>query len=129
VVEYPWNPTVKLGRAKSRLGHPATFETATPMALVFILEFRDVRGSRPGEMRRFDSLQFLRCSKRQSCRTTLRRELLIWRPRSLPPYAMKPSFLNLFMNELIRVRVVPTISASVSCEISGSALIGWFSFP
>jgi hypothetical protein len=29
---------------------------------------------------------------------------------------MKPSFLNLFTNKLTRVRVVPIISASVSCD-------------
>ena len=32
----------------------------------------------------------------------------------LPLYPMKPSFLNLFMKELTRDRVVPIISASVS---------------
>jgi hypothetical protein len=46
-----------------------------------------------------------------SCRRTLRRELWICRP---PLYSMKPSFLNLFMNSLIRGRVVPTISARTS---------------
>jgi len=30
---------------------------------------------------------------------------------------MKPSFLNLFRKKFTRERVVPTISASVSCEI------------
>ena len=46
-----------------------------------------------------------------SLRTTFRRELCT---RSPPLYSMKPSFLNLFMNELIRGRVVPTSSARVS---------------
>ncbi len=55
----------------------------------------------------------------QSCSTTLKREVLI----SIPPlYLMKPSFLNLFMNKFTRVRVVPTISASVSCDTLGSTL-------
>src|ERR1700674_2749913 len=49
-----------------------------------------------------------------SCRTTLRREASMWRP---PLYLMKPSFLNLFMKKLTRERVVPIISASVSCDI------------
>src|SRR5712691_13565808 len=40
----------------------------------------------------------------QSCRTTLRRELWTSSP---PLYRMKPSFLNLFMKKLTRVRVVP----------------------
>ena len=31
-----------------------------------------------------------------------------------PLYSMNPSFLNLFMNPLIRGRVVPTISARTS---------------
>ena len=38
----------------------------------------------------------------------------MWRP---PLYLMKPSFLNLFMKKLTRLRVVPIISASVSCDI------------
>jgi hypothetical protein len=60
-----------------------------------------------------------RCAKTfgYSCRTTLRSELLIWSP---PLYLMKPSFLNLFMKKLTRERVVPTISASVSCDTFGS---------
>ena len=33
---------------------------------------------------------------------------------------MKPSFLNLFRKKFTRERVVPTISASVSCEIFGT---------
>ena len=40
--------------------------------------------------------------------------MLILRP---PLYSMKPSFLNLFMKKFTRERVVPIISASVSCEI------------
>jgi hypothetical protein len=47
----------------------------------------------------------------QSCSTTLKRELLTWRP---PLYLMNPSFLNLFIKKFTRGRVVPTISASVS---------------
>ena len=39
----------------------------------------------------------------------------MWRPPLL--YLMNPSFLNLFMNKLTRERVVPTISARVSCDI------------
>jgi hypothetical protein len=35
-------------------------------------------------------------------------------------YSMKPSFLNLFMKKLTRDRVVPTISASISCDTLGS---------
>ena len=53
----------------------------------------------------------------QSCRTMLRRELLIVRP---PLYSMSPSFLNLFMKKFTLARVVPIISASVSWEIFGS---------
>src|ERR1700730_1418074 len=52
-----------------------------------------------------------------SCRTTLKREVLICRP---PLYLMKPSFLNLFKKKLTRGRVVPIISASVSYETLGS---------
>jgi hypothetical protein len=51
-----------------------------------------------------------------SCRTTLRSEVLIWSP---PLYLMNPSFLNLFMKKFTRERVVPTISASISCDILG----------
>jgi hypothetical protein len=46
-----------------------------------------------------------------SCRTTVRRDLLILIP---PLYSMKPSFLNLVMNMFTRERVVPIISASIS---------------
>ena len=53
----------------------------------------------------------------QSRKTTLRSELLMWMP---PLYLMKPSFLNLFMKTFIRERVVPTISASISCDTFGS---------
>ena len=60
----------------------------------------------------------------QSCRTTLRRDLLMW---ISPLYWIKPSFLNLFMKKLTRERVVPIMSASMSCDIFGkSALrIAW----
>ena len=51
-----------------------------------------------------------------SCRTTLRRELLTW---ISPLYSMKPSFLNLFMKKLTQDRVMPIISASISCDILG----------
>jgi hypothetical protein len=57
----------------------------------------------------------------QSCSTTLRSEVLIW---ILPLYRMKPNFLNLFMNIFTRERVVPTISASISCDIFGSTVCG-----
>ena len=50
-------------------------------------------------------------STTQSLKTMFKRELCT---RSPPLYSMKPSFLNLFMNELIRGRVVPTSSARVS---------------
>jgi hypothetical protein len=53
----------------------------------------------------------------QSRKTTLRRELLIFK---LPLYSMNPSFRNLFMKKFTRERVVPTISASVSCDTLGS---------
>ena len=36
-------------------------------------------------------------------------------------YSMKPSFLNLFKKKFTRERVVPIISASVSCEIFGTS--------
>jgi len=42
---------------------------------------------------------------------------------------MKPSFLNLFMKKLTRERVVPIISASVSCETLGSKPWGLSSLP
>ncbi|OFW16589.1 MAG: hypothetical protein A3F70_08580 [Acidobacteria bacterium RIFCSPLOWO2_12_FULL_67_14] len=54
----------------------------------------------------------------------VRRELwtLMW-----PLYSMKPRSRNLFMKKLMRERVVPTISASVSCDsLSWS---GWSSLP
>ena len=47
----------------------------------------------------------------QSCRTTLRSDLLILIP---PLYSMNPSLRNLFMKKLTRERVVPTISARIS---------------
>lgn len=52
----------------------------------------------------------------QSSSTTLRSEWLTFSP---PLYSMNPSFRNLFMKKLTRDRVVPTISASVSCDIFG----------
>ena len=42
-----------------------------------------------------------------------------------PLYWMKPNFLNLFMKKLTRDRVVPIISASISCETLGSTFLGW----
>ena len=53
----------------------------------------------------------------QSRSTTLRRELLIFKP---PLYSMNPSLRNLFMKKFTRERVVPTISANVSCDTFGS---------
>lgn len=58
-----------------------------------------------------------RVSPLQSCRTTLRSELLIVSPAST---VMNPSLLNLFMKKFTRDRVVPTISASISWESFGS---------
>ena len=52
----------------------------------------------------------------QSRSTTLRSELLIL---SSPLYSINPSFRNLFMKKFTRDRVVPTISASVSCDTFG----------
>ena len=52
----------------------------------------------------------------QSRSTTLRSELLIFKP---PLYSMNPSLRNLFMKKFTRDRVVPTISASVSCDTFG----------
>ena len=53
----------------------------------------------------------------QSRSTTLRSEFLIFKP---PLYSINPSFRNLFMKKFTRDRVVPTISANVSCETLGS---------
>ncbi len=58
---------------------------------------------------------------RYSCRTTLSRELLMW---ISPLYSMKPSFLNLFMKKLTRGRVVPIISASISCDTLARTFCG-----
>jgi len=52
----------------------------------------------------------------QSCRTTVSRELFTVMS---PLYSMNPRSRNLFMKKLTRDRVVPTISASVSCDILG----------
>src|ERR1700719_3441471 len=57
----------------------------------------------------------------QSCKTTLRRELFTWIE---PLYWIKPSFLNLFMKKLTRDRVVPIISAYISCDTLGSTFLG-----
>ena len=62
-----------------------------------------------------------RTKRLHSWRTTLRREALILRP---PLYSMKPSFLNLFMKKFTRERVVPIISASISCESFGNVACG-----
>ena len=53
----------------------------------------------------------------QSRSTTLRSELLTF---SSPLYSMNPSLRNLFMKKFTRDRVVPTISASVSCDTFGN---------
>ena len=58
----------------------------------------------------------------QSWSTTLSSELLIFSP---PLYSMKPSFRNLFMKKFTRDRVVPTISASISCDSFRQDLL-WF---
>ena len=47
----------------------------------------------------------------------LRSELFTLSP---PLYSINPSLRNLFMKKFTRERVVPTISASVSCESFGS---------
>ena len=52
----------------------------------------------------------------QSRRSTPRRESLTF---TLPLYSMNPSFRNLFMKKFTRERVVPTISANVSCDTLG----------
>jgi hypothetical protein len=39
-----------------------------------------------------------------------------------PLYWMKPCILNLFVKTLTQDRVVPTISASISCDTFGSTL-------
>jgi hypothetical protein len=52
----------------------------------------------------------------QSRSTTLRSELLIF---NTPSYSMNPSRRNLFMKKFTRERVVPIISASVSCDTLG----------
>src|SRR5919201_5942916 len=54
----------------------------------------------------------------QSRSTTLRSELLTF---NSPLYSMKPSLRNLFMKKLTRERVVPTISANISCDTLGNA--------
>src|SRR5678815_5794288 len=64
----------------------------------------------------------------QSWSTTLSNELLTLRGSS-PSYSMKPSFLNLFRKKFTRERVVPTISASVVCEIFGTRRVGFACFP
>lgn len=64
----------------------------------------------------------------QSCRTTLNSELLILMGSS-PLYSMNPSFLNLFRKKFTRERVVPTISARVSCEIFGTMRTGTACLP
>ena len=46
---------------------------------------------------------------------------MICRP---PLYLMKPIFLNLFMKRFTRERVVPMVSASISCDILGRTLLG-----
>ena len=40
-----------------------------------------------------------------------------------PLYVMKPNFLNLFMKKLTWDRVVPIISASISCDTLGSCFV------
>jgi len=69
-----------------------------------------------------DSAAAYRAFRRSRCRdqsrnTTLSSELLIFKP---PLYSMKPSFRNLFMKKFTRERVVPTISANVSCDTLGN---------
>src|SRR4029453_19221537 len=64
----------------------------------------------------------------QSCNTTLNSELLIFSGRSLA-YSMKPSFWNLSRKKFTRARVVPIISASVSCESFGTARAGLSCIP
>ena len=83
------------------------------VSLIWIV--RDTLGAPPGgAVRGQDPLWRYSFSRVgfQSCRTTLNRELLIFRPP--PLYSMRPSFLNLFMKKFTRERVAPIISASVS---------------
>src|SRR5438067_10712061 len=49
--------------------------------------------------------------------------------RELAVVFMKPSFLNLFRKKFTRERVVPIISASVSCEIFGATRSGLSCLP
>ena len=80
----------------------------------------------PGHPSRAGGVVNRRRDRVQSCRTTLRSELLTVRP---PSTVIKPSFLNRFMKKFTRDRVVPTISASVCCEIFGMTRCGTCSSP
>lgn len=57
----------------------------------------------------------------RSCKITFRRDLCT---RIRPLYSRKPSLRNRFMKKLTRDRVVPIISANVSCEILGINVSG-----
>ena len=56
----------------------------------------------------------------------LKSDLLILIP---PLYSMNPSLRNLFMKKFTRERVVPTISASISCDMVGMVRTGVSSLP
>ena len=60
-------------------------------------------------------------SGRWSCRITLSSDLCT---RMRPLYSINPSLRNRFMKKLTRERVVPIMSASVSCEILGISVSG-----
>jgi hypothetical protein len=70
-----------------------------------------LKAERVGDGSAPEAQPFSRAHGGYSCRTTVRRDLLIL---ILPLYSTNPSFLNLFMNKFTRERVVPIISASVS---------------
>src|SRR6185503_12505053 len=76
------------------------------------------------DIRRWSCL--CRFAHAQSCRTTLSRELSTV---SVPLSLMNPSLRNLFMETVTCDRVVPAISASVSCETLGSTCRGFRSSP
>jgi hypothetical protein len=60
-------------------------------------------------------------SPTHSCNTTLNSDVFTCNP---PLYLINPIFLNLFMKKFTRERVVPIISASISCDTGGTTPCG-----
>src|ERR1700677_870991 len=118
---YLWAHTRKKRLAKGSaraVYYPGFFGAFWIVFTTFAMRLADFEGPR-GATRRAALIAF--CSNGWSWSTTLSSDLFT---RIRPLYSMKPSLRKRFIKRLTRERVVPIISARVSCVISGRSVCG-----